>query len=211
MTPRTADTTGSDRRLQILDAAMACFARKGFHAATMQDISESAGISVGLIYRYFDSKEQVIASMAETHLADLRRKLDEARGAPTLLDAVERVLWCDHDADIAASFVVDLFAEAGRSAHVRGLMRQIHAAVAEGVTQLIAISPESERLAEGVTPRDAAEMIVQAVHGRLLDEIVMGPRDPSAPADRSLQDGRSAALRRLWAVLLPSPARPAHR
>jgi AcrR family transcriptional regulator len=40
-----------DRRTQILDAALVCFAKRGFHQTSMHDISADAGISVGLIYR----------------------------------------------------------------------------------------------------------------------------------------------------------------
>ena len=45
-----------DRRVQILDAAIVCFAKRGFHPTSMHDISAEAGISVGLIYRYFENK-----------------------------------------------------------------------------------------------------------------------------------------------------------
>ena len=54
-----------DRRAQILRAAMVCFAECGFHQTSMHDISEEAGISVALIYRYFASKEAVISALAE--------------------------------------------------------------------------------------------------------------------------------------------------
>ena len=65
VTTRTEIPT--DRRQQILQAAMICFAKRGFHQASMHDISEQAGISVGLIYRYFESKEAVISAMADDH------------------------------------------------------------------------------------------------------------------------------------------------
>ena len=55
------------RREQILKAAMVCFAKRGFHQTSMHDISAEAGISVGLIYRYFENKEAVISAMADGH------------------------------------------------------------------------------------------------------------------------------------------------
>src|SRR5580765_1646852 len=51
------------RREQILDAAAACFARRGFHQTTMQDICEEAELSPGALYRYFRSKEELIEGM----------------------------------------------------------------------------------------------------------------------------------------------------
>ena len=80
-TPSVPDHS-EDRRRQILRAAMTCFARRGFHPTTMNDISVEAQISVGLIYRYFDSKDAVITFMAREHLDDLRRVLEHARRAP---------------------------------------------------------------------------------------------------------------------------------
>lgn len=192
--------TPPDRHQQILEAAMACFARRGFHQTTMHDISEAAGISVGLIYRYFDSKEQVIATMAESHLAELNRKIGEARGAPSLVEALERVLWCDHEAHLAAGFVVDLFAEAGRNDHVRGLVSQVHAAVIRGVAELIAGSPEAASLAPGVAPAEAAQVIFQAIHGRLFDEIAhAGTR-----SEDEIRLARSQNLRRIMTLLFPA-------
>jgi AcrR family transcriptional regulator len=48
------------RRQQILDAAAACFSRRGFHQTTMHDICGEAELSPGAVYRYFSSKEEII-------------------------------------------------------------------------------------------------------------------------------------------------------
>src|SRR5436305_13857858 len=80
-----------DRRAQILDAAFTCFAKRGFHQASMHDISTEAGISVGLIYRYFANKEAVISAMAAARKQVLHALLEQARNAPTLIEALETV------------------------------------------------------------------------------------------------------------------------
>jgi AcrR family transcriptional regulator len=49
-----------DRRRLILDAAIRVFARQGFHACRVSDIAREAGVAYGLVYHYFDSKEQVL-------------------------------------------------------------------------------------------------------------------------------------------------------
>ncbi len=48
----------------ILEAARGLFDRKGFLNTTLQDVAKEAEISVGLIYRYFQSKEDIFASLA---------------------------------------------------------------------------------------------------------------------------------------------------
>ncbi len=60
------------RRQQIIDAAYRCFARKGFHQATMRDIYAEANLSPGAVYHYFDSKDAIIQASFEF---DYRRSL----------------------------------------------------------------------------------------------------------------------------------------
>jgi len=55
-----------DRREQIIDAAMRAFAQKGFTRATNKDIAHEAGITPGLIYYYFESKEALLNAIIET-------------------------------------------------------------------------------------------------------------------------------------------------
>src|SRR5438874_8911468 len=56
-----AQTT--DRRRELLDAAVRVFARKGFHASRVGDIAEEAGVAHGLLYHYFRSKEEVLETI----------------------------------------------------------------------------------------------------------------------------------------------------
>jgi AcrR family transcriptional regulator len=54
-----------DRREQIIDAAMRVFAQKGYSQATNKDIAREAGITPGLIYYYFESKEALLYAILE--------------------------------------------------------------------------------------------------------------------------------------------------
>jgi AcrR family transcriptional regulator len=60
------------QRERILAAAQQCFIDRGFHAASMVDIAAAAGMSPGLIYRYFSGKSAIV-------LAIVGRQLDERR------------------------------------------------------------------------------------------------------------------------------------
>src|SRR6266567_4493240 len=55
-----------DRREQIIDAAMHVFSEKGFTKATNKDVAHEAGITSGLIYYYFESKEKLLEAMVES-------------------------------------------------------------------------------------------------------------------------------------------------
>jgi AcrR family transcriptional regulator len=57
------DVTGmNEKRLHIIEAAVKCFAHKGFHATSIQEIADTAGIAKGSLYFYFKSKEDLLLS-----------------------------------------------------------------------------------------------------------------------------------------------------
>jgi len=52
-----------DKRRMILDAAVRVFARTGFHTCRVSDIADEAGVAYGLVYHYFDSKDQILDTL----------------------------------------------------------------------------------------------------------------------------------------------------
>src|SRR5438045_5639585 len=117
-----------DRRTRILDAALGCFAQRGFHQTSMHDISAEAGISVGLIYRYFANKEAVIAAMADRHKQEIQDLLERARQAPSLFESLEILFTahcCENSPKVLSAFVVDLYAEASRNPQIADLVRDV--------------------------------------------------------------------------------------
>jgi AcrR family transcriptional regulator len=75
--PKVTEAYLEERRQHILDAATRCFARKGFHQTTMEDIGREAGLSPTVAYRYFDGKEDIIIATIG-HSADRLAQLLEA-------------------------------------------------------------------------------------------------------------------------------------
>lgn len=95
MSPRTAkqyEEIRTDKRKQIMDAAVKLFAEKGFHAASISLIAKEAGISKGLMYNYFDSKETL-----------LKEIMDE------LTNQVMDLMNPDHDDEITSQEMEDFF------------------------------------------------------------------------------------------------------
>uniref|UniRef100_A0AAU3H4C4 TetR/AcrR family transcriptional regulator n=1 Tax=Streptomyces sp. NBC_01401 TaxID=2903854 RepID=A0AAU3H4C4_9ACTN len=66
------------RRRQILAGAARCFARKGFHGTSMQDVLKEVGLSAGAVYRYFAGKDDLIAAIADEAFGSIRRAFEEA-------------------------------------------------------------------------------------------------------------------------------------
>src|SRR5438445_12206637 len=140
MSQSQQESSNPDPRSQILDAALVCFGKRGFHQASMHDISAEAGISVGLIYRYFENKESVISAMADRHKQEIGEMLERARRAPTPLESLEILFnahCCEDEPRVISAFVVDLYAEASRNPQVADLVRDVLQTAMDGVTELI--------------------------------------------------------------------------
>lgn len=189
-----------DRPTQILEAAMVCFAKRGFHQASMHDISAEAGISVGLIYRYFENKEAVIAAMADRHKKEIHEVLERARIAPSLLESLEILFTahcCENSPKVQSAFVVDLYAEASRNPQVANLVLGVLQTAMEGLTDLIARAPEAQKSAHDLTPNEMAELIFAVGRGMLM-------RDVLQPPELTSEERRARQLevtRGLWRLL----------
>jgi AcrR family transcriptional regulator len=189
-----------DRRSQILEAAMTCFAECGFHQTSMHDISAEAGISVGLIYRYFKNKEEVIAALASEHKKDIAELLERAGEAPTLLEAMEILFTshcCERSPQIISAFVMDLFAEASRNPQVAKIVRNVAKSKTEGVAKLIARSPEARRIAPWLDPREIAEMIFAVNDGSMMRSVFR----PSGNSIARQREEQLTVARTLWRLL----------
>src|SRR5437764_4564752 len=198
--PQPQTDSVSDRRCQILDAALVCFAKRGFHQTSMHDISAEAGISVGLIYRYFENKEAVISAMAARHKEEIQQMLERARRAPNLLESLEILFTahcCENEPRLVSAFVVDLYAEASRNPHVAHLVRDILETAMHGVRDLIARAPEAQNTGNNLTPDDLAELIFAVARGMLMLD-VLRPHEMTAAERRTRQ---LEVTRRLWALL----------
>ena len=69
-----------DKRRIILNAAIAVFADKGFHGCRVSDIAKEAGVAYGLVYHYFDSKEEMLNTLFSERWGVLLDRISEIDG-----------------------------------------------------------------------------------------------------------------------------------
>jgi AcrR family transcriptional regulator len=113
----------AEKRRLILDAAMRVFARRGFHHCRVSDVADEAGVAYGLVYHYFESKEEILNTLFTERwqimldaIADIdarpglsaREKLEEVAGF--IIDSYR------HEPDLMKVIIV----EVTRSAHSFG-------------------------------------------------------------------------------------------
>lgn len=89
---RVSDAHLEARRQSILDAAMAVFSQKGYQAATMAEVAQEAGISPGAIYRYFESKVELVHTCFKQNAEAVAEEWSrETAGAPDGLAALSLI------------------------------------------------------------------------------------------------------------------------
>src|SRR4051794_25354310 len=74
-------------QLRILDAATEVFSARGFTAATMADIVDHSGASIGSIYHHFGGKKELFLAIFDRLAADIDRHIDAAADTPAELNA----------------------------------------------------------------------------------------------------------------------------
>ncbi|MBI9063400.1 MAG: TetR/AcrR family transcriptional regulator [Marinilabiliaceae bacterium] len=79
MAPRTKESfekIRTEKKALILDAALELFASEGYHVTSVSKIAQAAGISKGLIYNYFESKEEILETLVFTTMEELLDMID---------------------------------------------------------------------------------------------------------------------------------------
>lgn len=118
--PRSAEHAQAQRS-RILDAAQKCFIEQGFHAATMAHIADTAAMSAGLIYRYFEGKDAIVLAIIERELQRRRARIAQLRSsddlAEGLIEAYREAQGCSPERHNAALFL-EMSAEATRVPHI---------------------------------------------------------------------------------------------
>jgi len=163
---------------------MKVFARRGFTATRVEDVLEEAGVARRTFYRYFTSKEDVLAAVYELATGELLRALDEARESEDPLEGVRTCvdLYLDFHVENAALLRVlveqSIRSDSPLAGHRRRFRAQIlkvmvRAAETRGVAPLdgftyvalvSALEGVALELLEGSAPSDEVRRAKRAVH-----------------------------------------------
>jgi TetR/AcrR family transcriptional regulator, transcriptional repressor of aconitase len=173
--PRVSAAYLEERRAHVLAAAARCFAREGFHRATMQDVVRESGLSPGALYRYFASKEDLVAAIAHERHAAERAALDAARGAD-VADAVRAIAQA-FLGPLARSeerewrrVTVQLWSEALRNPAVMRVIRGGLDGPLRALTALFRRAQREERLPRDVDPSALARVAAAVFQGLVLQQ-----------------------------------------
>ena len=166
--PRVSEEHLDARRQQIVDAAIVCFARDGFHRATMQDICREAGLSTGAVYRYFPGKGAIIEAIADERHAREAGFMERARGAGGGVEGLRELgraffsSLADPDERRRRRLGVQVWAEALRDPEIHKLVKRGTRRPRAVIAQLVREAQERGELRPELDP-DAFARVIQAL------------------------------------------------
>jgi AcrR family transcriptional regulator len=169
--PKITDIQRESRRQRILDAALRCFSRDGFHATTTADIVRESGVSQGALYLYFATKDDIILALAddrhqgEAFLSALvRSEQDPIEGLALLLELYGDSL--NDPARVDARRVgIQGWAEALRSPAIHDSVTEGAAAIRREIVRLVARGQAAGEFRGEVSPEAFARILIALFQG----------------------------------------------
>jgi AcrR family transcriptional regulator len=193
------------RRQEILAAALHCFAHSGFHGTTITDIVREAGVSQGAFYVYFETKDDVIAALADDRSqsdalinAIASAETDPVVGLTILFDLHGRTLADSRRAD-EQRVAVQGWAEALRNEAIRERLLANTARVEAEIAALVERGQAAGRLRADAEPRGFARALIALFRGLALLAAWDGAFDAALTA-KSIEDMVRGALAPLGAA-----------
>jgi AcrR family transcriptional regulator len=177
------------RRQQIVNAAAACFARRGFHQTTMQDICVEAELSPGAVYRYFRSKEEIIEGMSEHIQARNAGLLEQSMSKGLTLEVFDeliRVFFLEMEESemlTTCALMLELISESSRNESIRQSQDRIQTGVRESLRDIIAKSQEMGDVEPSLDPEGVARVMVALYQGFITQKLVNPDLNVQAYAD----------------------------
>jgi len=165
-----------DKRRLILDAAVGVFARRGFTACRVSDVADEAGVAYGLVYHYFDSKEEILDTLFVERwqlMLDAIETIDrgEASGREKLgLVAAFIIDSYRHSPDVMKVIIV----EVTRAAHSFGREHLDHIRIAyDRIGRIVEAASREGEFKPDISPQFAAMCFYGAIE-QLLSGWIFG-------------------------------------
>ena len=169
-------------RAQILQAALTCFAGKGYHQTSMDDIVAESGLSKGALYWHFKSKQELFLSLVETYMSAYSQEAAQAwqEGMPAT-DKIRAYMrfFVDSSEQLLPFFrvAIDFWAQTSEDEQLRAifdrmmadLQQQLGALIEEGVAVGEFRPVDASRLALGLVAALDALALYKALLGEKID------------------------------------------
>ncbi|MBC5584997.1 TetR/AcrR family transcriptional regulator [Eggerthella guodeyinii] len=167
-----------ERKRDILETAMELFVERGYEAVSMRDISHAAGITPGLCYHYFDSKQKLFSAALEAYAEeccrDYLRILDDA--SISLTDKIDALF--SAVADEGSLRYHEFFHEEGN----REFHRQLGFELCDRIRPHMVAALKADARKRGVTVASPEVLVDFITHGQMNILTSANAPDPEALA-----------------------------
>jgi TetR/AcrR family transcriptional regulator, transcriptional repressor of aconitase len=174
--PRISQARAEMRRRQIIDAALICFARHGFHKTTMQDIVKQSALSPGAIYCHFAGKRDIIVAVVEERHRRESELLRRASSEETFASAVDALV-SDFIAVLGAAderawrrLTIQLWAESLHDRRLAVAVRQGVDAPRAMLASMIGRARASGELPDSLNDDAMARLLIACFQGLVLQQ-----------------------------------------
>jgi AcrR family transcriptional regulator len=189
--PSPTSARAEAQRERILAAAQKCFIESGFHAASMANIAETAGMSAGLMYRYFENKNAIVLAIIDRQLRDAHESLSRQNPASDLaadLLALFRGWQARDPAVMNAALYLEMSAEGTRDPQVAAAVRAADAQLHEELKAWIARPRDRGGLGLSADRAAARAVMLQSFVRGLAVHAVRNPGLDPALVRRAIDD-----------------------
>jgi AcrR family transcriptional regulator len=183
------------RRLQIVDAAAACFTRRGFHQTTMQDICGEAELSPGAVYRYFQSKDEIIQAMCARGHDEDEELIRGAMAQGSTLDVLEeliRIFFAGVEDRELCALSVELTSEARRNQFIAESLREGRDHIVEPLGEIVRRAQARGEIDPELDASAVANVMLGIYQGLVLQKLLLPELDVEGYSEivRALFGGR---------------------
>ena len=188
--PKVTEQHLEARRQQILAAATACFARKGFHGCTVHDICEQASLSPGAVYRYFDGKEAIIEAICDdfnAHNLELLRAAGEREDTLQALQELAGAFFAQLDDARMRALDAELWAETQRNPHIRRMFAESLHAHRDAIASVLRRAQGRGELDPSLDAEVVARVMISFFEGLALQKLVDEGADTGSYLDVMLR------------------------
>jgi len=185
------NTRAEAQRERILAAAQKCFIECGFHAASMANIADTAGMSAGLMYRYFENKSAIVLAIIERQLRDAHESLSRQNPAADLAADLLALFrgWQARDPSVMnAALYLEMSAEGTRDPQVAAAVRAADTQLHEELKAWIARPREQGGLGLPADKAAARVLMLQSFIRGLAVNAVRNPVLDPALVRRAIED-----------------------
>jgi AcrR family transcriptional regulator len=189
--PKVTEAHVDSRRRQMIRAACISLAEKGLQQMTMRDIGLTAGLSLGAIYTYFSSKEEILRAIAEQSLQDNAAIVDQVREVGDAREAFSKFFRIVTDPACCSADTVrikiGLWAEIVRNPELLELGKHSFATMVADLTELVREGQQRGELQQALDAEAVAHVMISLLEGLTVQRAIDPDINTNKYLDSALQ------------------------